>query len=95
MYVPVTVIGSVVVVVVVVTCLLCFLAVELVCANASGTIRAQTRVTIVFFTVMPPCYVDVHPNFVARGLAGRRGVDRPSHALAGFAMPLLELISYL
>src|SRR5438093_12477996 len=46
MIVPVTVIGSAVVV----TCLLC---VELVCANASGASSVQTTVIIVFF-MMPP-----------------------------------------
>ncbi len=49
MNVPVTVIGSVVV-------RPCRLALELVCANASGAISRQTRVTIVFF-MMPPLNV--------------------------------------
>src|SRR2546430_14513985 len=49
MIVPVTVIGSVVV-------SPCRLLFELVCANASGAISRQTRVTIVFF-MMPPLNV--------------------------------------
>jgi hypothetical protein len=46
MIVPVTVIGSVVVVA---PCPFCPLPVELVCANASGTMSTQARVTIAFF----------------------------------------------
>jgi hypothetical protein len=32
--------------------------VVLVCANASGVINAQARVTIIFFTIVPPVSVN-------------------------------------